>query len=73
MKKEPTEDVRLTLRISAELYERIQKLARGNGRRPAIKINPMIVWLIERALEQSENESGPFVPADLVELVELAA
>jgi hypothetical protein len=65
MSEGQVEDVRLTLRISPELYERIAKLARGNGRRPAAKINPTIVWLLERALEQAEQEPGNWVPESL--------
>lgn len=63
MAQEQQEDVRLTLRITPDLYKRIQKLASGDGRRPAAKINPTIVWLIERGLEQAEKEPGQKIPA----------
>lgn len=65
MSQEPQEDVRLTLRLSPELYARISKLARGSGRRPAAKINPTIVWLLERALDEAEKEPGNFMPTGL--------
>ncbi len=59
----PKEGPRLTLRVSAELYERIERAARGTKKRPASKINPTVLWLLERALDELEAEPGQFRPA----------
>lgn len=58
------DDVRLTLRLPRALYERIVKLTRGDGRRPPLKVNPTLVWLLERALDAVEEEPGQLVGAD---------
>lgn len=61
MSQETQEDVRLTLRITPELYKRIQQFAARN--KPATKVNPTIVYLLETALDEAEKKPGPFKPA----------
>ena len=59
-----SDEVRLTLRLPRALYERILKLTRGDGRRPVLKVNPTLVWLLEKALDAVEEEPGQLVGAD---------
>lgn len=62
------EDVRVNLRLPAELHEEIKRWADGNKRRPKASANAAMVFLLrdalmrQRANEAKEIEPGPWMP-----------
>jgi hypothetical protein len=68
----------LMVRLPADVHAEVVRVSKGGATRPSTSLNSTVVFLLRAGLaalkraEQSENEPGPFEPADLASLGEAA-